>query len=196
MFPEYGPPRTQVRSALVFLAALAILTLAILVGRPPLSAEAAPAVPCSTSGTWTQGEVNVYWFDVEQGDGQLIVGPAGKTLLIDLGETAWNSKGANTNAARIEARIRSICGTGTSPVALDYVMGSHHHLDHIGYAWNPQDTPGYVGNGLYQLLTPTSLGGFGFTVGTLIDRDGGPWIDANGDGQCPVGPSAAPSHEI
>ena len=125
----------------------------------PQQAQAAVAVACTSPNP---GEVSVYWFDVEQGDSQLIVGPTGKTLLIDLGETAWNSKGTTTNAARIEATIRSICGTGTSPVALDYVMASHHHLDHIGYAWNPQDTPGYVGNGFYQLLTPTTSGGFGF----------------------------------
>ena len=175
------------------LAATAIFVALISFAGAPQQAEAAVAVACTTPNP---GEVSVYWFDVEQGDAQLIVGPTGKTLLIDLGETAWNSKGANTNAARIEATIRSICGTGTSPVALDYVMGSHHHLDHIGYAWNAQDTPGYVGNGIYQLLTPTTLGGFGFTVGTLFDRDGGTWTDANGDGRCTVGTSDSPSNEI
>jgi len=159
----------------------------------PQQAQAAVAVACTSPNP---GEVSVYWFDVEQGDSQLIVGPTGKTLLIDLGETAWNSKGTSTNATKIEATIRSICGTGTSPVALDYVMGSHHHLDHIGYAWNSQDTPGYVGNGIYQLLTPTTLGGFGFTVGALLDRDGGTWTDANGDGKCTVGTSDSPSNEI
>lgn len=178
------------------LAVTAVFVALLTLTARPDTAEAAIAVPCSTAGTWTQGQVNLYWFDVEQGDGQLIVGPTGRTLLIDLGETAWNSKGANTNAARIEATIRSICGTGTSPVALDYVMASHHHLDHIGYAWNPQDAVGAVGNGIYQLLTPTSLGGFGFTVGSLLDRDGGTWTDANGDGQCTVGTSTAPSNEI
>lgn len=184
------PPRTSAFAIVAIFVALLVLT-----GRPH-DAQAAVAVPCSTAGTWTQGEVTVYWFDVEQGDGQLIVGPTGRTLLIDLGETAWNTKGANTNAARIEAMIRSICGTGTSPVALDYVMASHHHLDHIGYAWNPQDAAGYVGNGLYQLLTPTTSGGFGFTVGTLLDRDGGTWTDANSDGSCSVGTSTTPSNEI
>ncbi|HEV8536808.1 MAG TPA: hypothetical protein VGR87_13970 [Candidatus Limnocylindria bacterium] len=173
--------------------ALALAIFTFLLVAPPAPARAAAPVPCSTSGTWTPGELNLYWLDVEQGDGQLIIGPTGKTLLIDLGETAWNSTGANTNATRIGAAIRAICGTGTSPVALDYVMASHHHLDHIGYAWNPQDAPGAVGNGLYQLLTP---GGLGFSVGTLFDHDGGAWTDANGDGQCTVGTSANPSSEI
>lgn len=129
----------------------------------------APA--CSTSGTWTQGELNTYWFDVEQGDSQLVVGPTGKTLLIDLGETAWNSTGTNTKATLVAQRIRDICGIASGPVHLDYVLASHHHLDHIGYAANPNDTT-TVGNGIYQLLTPASTGGLGFTVGELIDRDG------------------------
>ena len=175
------------------LAATAMFVALISFAGTPQQAEAAVAVACTTPNP---GEVSVYWFDVEQGDAQLVIGPTGRTLLIDLGETAWNSKGTNTNATRIEATIRSICGTGTSPVALDYVMASHHHLDHIGYAWNAQDTPGYVGNGIYQLLTPTTLGGYGFTVGALLDRDGGTWTDANGDGKCTVGTSDSPSNEI
>jgi beta-lactamase superfamily II metal-dependent hydrolase len=134
----------------------------------------------------------VYWFDVEQGDSQFIVGPTGKTLLIDLGETAYNTTGTNTKATRVAQMIREICGTGTNPVALDYVMGSHHHLDHIGYSGNPSDTTAY-GNGLYQLLTPNGLG---FTVGTLLDRDAGTWTDSNGNGRCEVGTSTTPSNEI
>jgi len=179
-------------SARALLAALLIATLS-LVATAGSPARGAGALPCSTAGTWAQGEVNVYWLDVEQGDSQLIVGPTGKTLLIDLGETAFNTTGAGTNATRVASKIRQVCGTGTSPVALDYVMTSHHHLDHIGYAANPDDTPGTYGNGLYQLLTP---GGLGFTVGTLLDHDGGSWTDANGDGKCNVGTSTAPAPEI
>jgi beta-lactamase superfamily II metal-dependent hydrolase len=157
----------------------------------PAERAGAAGTACSTAGTWRQGELNVYWFDVEQGDSQLIIGPTGKTMLIDLGETAWNSTGASTNAAKVAARIRSICGVA-GPVHLDYVLASHHHLDHIGYASNPNDTS-TVGNGLYRLLNPA---GEGFTVGTLIDRDGGTWVDTNGDGNCDVGTSAAPSDEV
>jgi beta-lactamase superfamily II metal-dependent hydrolase len=182
--------RSSLRSARPLIA-LVLVSVALL-GLPSPASAAAP-VACSTAGTWAQGELNVYWLDVEQGDSQLIVGPTGKTMLVDLGETAWNSRGANTKATLIAAKIRQICGTGASPVALDYVMASHHHLDHIGYSWNPQDAPGAVGNGIYQLLTP---GGLGFSVGTLFDRDGGTWTDANGDGQCTVGTSASPSNEI
>ena len=72
-----------------------ILLLHGLVAAP---AAATGAVACSSGsgGTWTPGEVSVYWFDVEQGDSQLIVGPTGKTLLIDLGETSFNTTGTHT----------------------------------------------------------------------------------------------------
>lgn len=178
-----------------FALALALAGLAGLVTVAPAVAAVPNAAPCSTTGTWRQGEVNVYWFDVDQGDAQLIVGPTGKTLLIDLGENAWNAKGVNTNATAVAAQIRSICGTGSSPVHLDYVMNSHLHLDHIGYPKNPTDTEA-LGNGIYQLLTPTATGGLGFTVGQLIDRDGGTWTDANGNGTCDIGTSAAPAPEV
>jgi hypothetical protein len=75
-------------------------------------------------------------------------------------------------------------------------MASHHHLDHIGYAGNPNDTTQAYGNGLYQLLLPETLGGLGFTAGQVLDRDGGTWTDANGDKDCDVGTSAAPAPEV
>ena len=184
-------PRTRTAQVVV-LAALLLAGLSLVA--PP--ANAAGAVPCSTAGAWRQGELNIYWFDVEQGDSQLLVGPTGKTLLIDVGETAYNSKGSTTNATDVAAEIRNICGTGATPVALDYVMASHHHLDHIGYAGNPNDTAQTYGNGLYQLLLPASLGGLGFTAGQVLDHDGGTWTDANGDRDCDVGTSAVPEPEV
>jgi len=165
-----------------------VVAVASLTGVAP-PAEAVGSA-CSTSGTWRQGELNVYWFDVEQGDAQLVVGPTGKTMLIDLGETAWNSTGTSTMASKVASKIRAICGV-SGPVHLDYVMASHHHLDHIGYAANPNDTS-TVGNGIYRLLTP---GGENFSVGTVLDRDAGTWTDANGDSDCDVGTSASPAPE-
>lgn len=178
------------RAAAAWLAILVVSAMVMFVA-PAEEAAAASGAACSTAGTWRQGELNVYWFDVEQGDAQLIVGPTGRTMLVDAGEDAWNSTGAGTNATLLASRIRAICGV-TGPVHLDYVMASHHHLDHIGYASNPNDTS-TVGNGIYRLLTPA---GEGFTVGTLIDRDGGTWVDTNGDGDCDVGTSTSPSNEI
>lgn len=184
-----SPRSLSLWPALVLLAGLTLAAV-------PAHAAVAQAPSCSTSGAWRQGELNVYWFDVEQGDAQLVVGPTGRTLLVDLGEDAYNATGANTNATMVAAQIRNICGLPAgSPVHLDYVMASHQHLDHIGYAGNPNDTQTY-GNGIYQLLTPTSRGGLGFTVGQLIDRDAGAWVDTNGDSDCDIGTSAAPSDEV
>lgn len=175
--------------------ALVGFVVATVLGAAVLAPGAASAAgtPCSTAGTWQRGELNVYWLDVDQGDSQFIVGPTGRTLLIDLGETSWNSTGAGTNASSVAARIRAICGVPSGPVHLDYVMASHHHLDHIGYASNPNDGTPAVGNGLYRLLSPA---GENFDVGTVFDHDGGTWTDANSDGDCDVGTSAAPSSEI
>lgn len=185
----------QIPKRFLLAVPIAVLLAAVgLVGTPggaPADAQAAGAV-CSTAGTWQQGELNIYWLDVDQGDAQLVVGPTGRTLLVDLGENSWNTTGANTNATEIAGRIRTICGIASGPVHLDYVMASHHHLDHIGYASNPNDET-TVGNGIYRLLAPD---GENFTVGTLIDRDGGTWTDENGDGDCDVGTSANPSPEV
>lgn len=185
----------RVPLAIVAAVAVALAALAGLGTAPSASAAVANAPACSTSGTWTPGQLNIYWFDVDQGDSQLLVGPTGTTMLIDLGETAYNSKGTSTNATAVAAQIRQICGTGASPVHLDYVMASHQHLDHIGYAGNPGDTQAY-GNGLYQLLSPTGTGGLGFTVGTFFDHDAGTWTDANGNRTCDTGTSAAPAPEV
>lgn len=179
----------------LLLSALLAALLSPLALAGPVAAAVPDAPSCSTAGTWTPGELNIYWFDVEQGDAQLVVGPTGRTLLVDLGETAWNSKGTTTMATRVAQEIRDICGIASGPVHLDHVMASHHHLDHIGYAGNPEDTQDY-GNGIYQLLTPASLGGLGFTVGQLVDRDGGVWTDANGNGSCEVGTSSMPAPEV
>ncbi len=157
------------------------------------SAYAATALPCSTTGgTWRKGELNMYVFDVEQGDSMLVIGPNAKTVLIDLGEPRFNSTGSSTNATSVAAKIRSICGTGQNPVALDYFISSHLHLDHIGYAANPGDTTNY-GNGIYQLLNPNGLN---FKVGQYINRNAGTWVDRNGNGRCDPGTSTQSTNEI
>jgi len=69
----------------------AVLVFAVLAPVGPASAVVPNAPACSTAGTWRAGELNVYWFDVEQGDAQLVVGPTGKTMLVDLGEDVYNS---------------------------------------------------------------------------------------------------------
>jgi beta-lactamase superfamily II metal-dependent hydrolase len=182
-----------VRRRFGILSLLTVLALAAaqLMLAPAPAGAAAEAPRCSTAGTWKQGELNVYWFDVEQGDSQLIVGPTGRTVLVDLAERAWNAT-SDTTAELVADRIRTVCGIAGGPVHLDYVLASHHHLDHIGYPGNPSDTTAY-GNGLYRLLHPDLLG---FTVGQLLDRDAGTWTDSNRNGSCEVGTSSEPSNEV
>jgi beta-lactamase superfamily II metal-dependent hydrolase len=114
-------------------------------------------------GSWTEGTLEIHVFNVGQGDSTLIVGPSGKTLLIDVFEASWNT---NATATWLASEIRGITGSDH----IDYIMASHWHLDHIGYA-------GY--GGIWSLLEEQ-----GMTAGALIDRDGGEWVDSNHDGIC------------
>ena len=114
-------------------------------------------------GTWTPGTLEIHVLNVGQGESQLIIGPTGKTLLIGVYESNWNT---NQGATWVASEIRRITGSSH----LDYVMASHWHLDHMGYA-------GY--GGIWSLLEQQ-----GITADVLIDRDGGAWVDANSDGIC------------
>lgn len=62
----------------------------------------------------------IYHIDVGQGDATLIVGPSGRSLLIDGGN---RGKGL----ARVAALLRRL-----GIVSLDYVIASHYDADHIG----------------------------------------------------------------
>ncbi|MBC2579699.1 lamin tail domain-containing protein [Clostridium sp. DJ247] len=102
------------------------------------------------SGTWTPGNLEIHHIDVGQGDSTLVVSPTGKTLLIDAGETYWNS---SADAQTVGNYIQSVTGAKN----LDYVVNTHFHLDHIGYV-------GY--GGLWNLVEVQ-----GFTVGQFLHRD-------------------------
>jgi len=127
---------------------------------PTQGVSNSPSLP---SGTWTPGTLEIHTFNVGQGNSQLIIGPTGRTLLIDVYESNWNT---NQTATWVADQIRQITGSSH----LDYVLASHWHLDHIGYA-------GY--GGIWSLLEQQ-----GITADALIDRDGGTWVDANQDGIC------------
>ena len=123
------------------------------------STNSAPLPP----GTWTPGTLEIHVLNVGQGESQLIIGPTGRTLLIGVYESNWNT---NQGATWVASEIRRITGSSH----LDYVMASHWHLDHMGYA-------GY--GGIWSLLEQQ-----GITADVLIDRDGGDWVDTNSDGLC------------
>ncbi|HAL16483.1 MAG TPA: hypothetical protein DCP32_06935 [Anaerolineaceae bacterium] len=119
--------------------------------------------PPLPAGTWTPGTLEIHVLNVGQGESQLIIGPTGKTLLIGISEENWNT---NQGATWVASEIRRITGSSH----LDYVMASHWHLDHMGYA-------GY--GGIWSLLEQQ-----GITADVLIDRDGATWVDSNSDGIC------------
>ncbi len=179
------------RSRLASASTSLLLSTTFVATALPAAPAAAAGTSCQATGTWTPGELNTYFFDVEQGDSQLIVGPTGITMLVDLGENVWN-RTTGTNAERVAQAIRDICDVPTGQVHLDYVVMSHLHLDHIGYAGNPSDTTSY-GNGIYQLLNPAGLD---FSVGQLVTRDGGFFQDSDGNGTCEVGTNASPSPDV
>jgi competence protein ComEC len=65
------------------------------------------------------GKLSVYFLDVGQGDAALIVGPTGKTILVDGGP----SGAAGTTVEKIRA---------VTSQPLDLVILTHPHLDHLG----------------------------------------------------------------
>jgi len=117
----------------------------------------------TVGGTWVPGTFQVYFFDVEQAHSHFVITPSGHSVLIEAGETNWNS---GANAARIATALQQILGHRN----LDYIAVGHQHLDHIGYV-------GY--GGIWALLEE-----HGVTAGALLDRDSGTWVDTNSDGIC------------
>ena len=102
------------------------------------------------SGSWRPGWLEIHHIDGGEAVSTLIVSPAGRSLLIDAGEAAWDS---DAGAKIAGSYMRSVLGCAT----LDYVLLSHFHLDHVGF-------PGR--GGLWHLVHAQ-----GFSVGKLLHRD-------------------------
>ena len=135
------------------------------------------------SGNWQSGWLEIHHIDAGQATSTLIVGPTGRTMLVDAGEADWE---ADDGALIVGPYIKNVLGSSH----LDYVLISHFHVDHTGY-------PGY--GGLWHLVNLQ-----GFTVGKLLRRDfsrypgegGGTlarWREyLAGDGQDLLHPAVAP----
>lgn len=67
----------------------------------------------------TKGKLSIYFFDIGQGDGSLIVTPSGKTVLVD--------GGPPEAGAHLAQRLRELTKN-----KLDLAVMSHPHLDHLG----------------------------------------------------------------
>lgn len=75
------------------------------------------------------GEVRLIAIDVGQGDATLIVGPTGRSVLFDVGDSrsdVLNSSGQSPITA-VRARLDA-----EGIFAPDIVIASHYHLDHVG----------------------------------------------------------------
>jgi beta-lactamase superfamily II metal-dependent hydrolase len=131
-----------------FFSAINVLCIIVFflapVARPVMAIGA-----CGT-GSWTAGNLEIHHINIGQGDSTLIVGPTGRSLLFDAGESYWNS---SADARAIGPYIENVLGCKS----LDYVVISHFHADHIGYV-------GY--GGLWHLVETQ-----GFTVGTTLVRN-------------------------
>ena len=133
--------------------ALLIFSVSLLVGCSLVPAGKMPAVSGAEppgGGTWQPGWLEIHHIDAGQACSTLIVGPTGRSLLVDAGEADWQ---ADDGALIIGPYIKNVLGSAH----LDYVLISHFHLDHTGY-------PGY--GGLWHLVNQQ-----GFTVGKLLHRD-------------------------
>jgi beta-lactamase superfamily II metal-dependent hydrolase len=118
-------------------------------GAPPLS-RGPPAPGVCGTGSWRPGWLEIHHLDLGQADATLIVGPTGRTLLVDAGEARWDGDGG---ALTIGDYVRRVLGCAR----LDQVLITHFHVDHVGY-------PGL--GGLWHLVAVQ-----GFVVGRTIHRD-------------------------
>jgi len=128
-------------------------------GQAATSAAATGTGACG-SGSWQQGWLEIHHIDAGEAVSTLIVSPAGRSLLIDAGEAAWDS---DDGAKVVGAYVRGVLGCAR----LDYVVLSHFHLDHVGF-------PGH--GGLWHLVHEQ-----GFAVGKLLHRDLYRYTGASGD---------------
>jgi beta-lactamase superfamily II metal-dependent hydrolase len=110
-------------------------------------------------GMWQPGWLEIHHIDAGQATSTLVVGPTGRSMLVDAGEADWED---NDGALIIGPYIKSVLGSAH----LDYVLISHFHVDHTGY-------PGF--GGLWHLVNVQ-----GFTVGKLLHRDFSRYVGEGG----------------
>jgi len=74
-----------------------------------------------------QGQLRVYFVDVEGGQSTLFVAPDGENLLVDTG----SPDARNPNAPRDASRIAAVCKLA-GVTKIDNLLVTHYHSDHVG----------------------------------------------------------------
>lgn len=114
------------------------------------------ALSASPSFAAGGGKLTIYFFDIGQGDGALIVTPSGKTVLVD--------GGPPDSGPHLAQRLRELVKG-----KLDLAVMSHPHLDHLGAM-----TDGMAAVGAKRFLDP------GFNHSSKSYRDLLEWVGQNG----------------
>jgi hypothetical protein len=135
---------------------------------------------------WRPGEVDIHHIATGRGDSALVVGPDGRTVMIDAGASAsppasstpaWPD--ANRNAGDwigryVRRRLRE-----TGGFRLDHALVTHIHPDHLGDpAVGTPDPRGYVRTGLSAVADVVP-------IGVVVDR-GAPDYDVPAVGSDPT----------
>lgn len=150
--------------------AAAVVAVAAAVG------SAAPAADADRVGEvlrpWQPGGLDIHQISTGRGNAALLVFPDGTTLLVDAGEfsfdtpdTAPRPDGTRTPGEWIARYVARRLEPLPEP-RLDYVLITHFHPDHMG--WATEDDP-LAANGAYRLSGITRVAE-SLPIGTLLDR--------------------------
>ncbi|MGE5570569.1 MAG: ComEC/Rec2 family competence protein [Rhodospirillales bacterium] len=128
---------------------------------------------------WQPGMLEIHQISTGRGNSGLYIFPDGTTMLVDAGEHARKTPkhtpdrpdSTRTAGEWIERYIRHALRHMDRP-ALDYVLLTHFHADHMGAVG--EETP-MSASGAYRLTGLTRVGE-SLRIGTLLDRG---WPDYN-----------------
>jgi beta-lactamase superfamily II metal-dependent hydrolase len=128
----------------------------------------------ATASTGFPQNLEIHHIDVGQGDATLIIGPNGKTILVDAGDNGY----ASPDGGKIVFEyLESI--NYSNPI--DYIIVTHSHSDHVGgFAFGASSTSRHS-----VLLAEREAGVIKSWAGlSEIDDDGNSFIDFNGNDGC------------